>query len=513
MDVDDDYYCDDYYCDDYYDDDISDGESYGDEEWTANDDEPHQLVADKRNRYVVLTEQQIRHRLGQEAAATAEVFSVPVDWALALLRHYRWDPPRLEEDWFSDQDRVRDAVGLGGDPGREGEEEDDEEETNLICGICMEGDKPAAEMASAGCAHRYCHACWRGYVAAAAAEDGGGRGLVALRCPDASCSRAVLRGMVERFFFADADIDGRDAYERALERDYVEARGLWMKPCPAAGCGCAIEIPIEGDGSGADLVCRCGHGFCWRCGGEPHWPASCAAAVGWAGEADAASAEWVLVHTKPCPRCRRPIEHGGGCRALRCADPCGLWFCWRCLGSIDETGWLAHDSCAEVRSPAAATEEELRRAAETLGAFLRYQDLWAANRRAQQLAEHEARLLGLRAGDKVDKGEVVAEAWEEVAEGRRVLGNACAQGQSMVRRRGGASARRRWELFEYQHGETDAVLDRLQQCAQEAATTAAEERELDRLLAVLAQQISVTRCCVDSFARAVEDLHGMPERD
>jgi ariadne-1 len=186
----------------------------------------------------VLTVQEIGQRLSQEVAATAELFSVPADWALALLGHYRWNPLRLQDEWFTDQGLVRDAVGLGDAavgsvPGAVGEE-------LMTCAICTEG-KPAEEMASAGCAHYYCHDCWRGYVTAAL--DDGGRCL-RLRCPDASCSRAVLRGMAERF----ATGAGRDAYARALARAYVEARHLRFKPCTAPGCSCVIEISRWGGG-------------------------------------------------------------------------------------------------------------------------------------------------------------------------------------------------------------------------------------------------------------------------
>ncbi|TVU05685.1 hypothetical protein EJB05_48859, partial [Eragrostis curvula] len=403
----------------------SDGESYVDGDSTAHDQlfrRKVQVVA----KNVVLTEQEIRRRLRREAAATAEVLSVP-DWALALLGHYRWNPLRLHEDWFSErQGRIRDAVGLG-------------------------GDKPAAEMASAGCAHRYCHACWRGYVAAAVDDDDGGRRCLALRCPDASCSRAVLRGMVERFFPAG---DGRDAY-------YIDD-----------GPGGAADQ--------ADLACRCGHGFCWRCGGAPHRPASCAAAAAWAREGDAASADWVTLHTKPCPRCRRPAERvGGGCRIVTCAAPCFAMFCWRCLGRDAGVNWSAHDFCVEDVDDEKDTEEERRRARRELDAFLHYQDLWMANLRAQRDAEREAsrllrndeKLLPPRARGVAEKERVdlVAEAWA-------------------------------------QHGETDAVLERLQQAAQE---TAAEDLEDKFVIAAdrgkLAQLIAVARRCVDNFAKAVQE--------
>ncbi|KAL6644382.1 hypothetical protein ACP70R_015990 [Stipagrostis hirtigluma subsp. patula] len=445
---------------------------------------------------VVLSERDIHQCLSQEAAATAEAFSVPVDWALALLCHYRWNRSRLQDDWFDEQGRVRAAVGLGDD--------DDAVEAvaTATCGICLE-DLPAAEMASAGCAHRYCDACWRGYVAAAV--DGGPRCL-ALRCPDAPCSRAVLRGMVERF----ATGAGREAYARHLARAYVEAHDFRLKPCTAAGCGCAIEIaPGSGDG---DLLCRCGNAFCWRCGGAPHWPASCAAVARWARAADAASEDWILLNTKPCPQCGRRIERVDGCNDMVCAPPCDHNFCWACLRprifpDYDDI----HSGCLDYRAPEPETEER-ERARRALDLFLRHHGLWAANVAARRSAERELRRLrdepaacALCAWGGVDAAASVAEAWEQVAEGRRVLGNACAHGLSLRERAV------RWELFEHQHGHADDALARLQRRAEEACKgEAASVEEYYRGCRELAMLTQVTRQCIDNFAKAVEEAR-LPE--
>ncbi|KAL6660972.1 hypothetical protein ACP70R_000356 [Stipagrostis hirtigluma subsp. patula] len=438
-----------------------------------------------RRRRRVLSERDIHQCLSQEAAATAEAFSVPVDRALALLCHYRWSRYRLQDDWFDEQGRVRAAAGLGDD--------DDAVEavTTATCGICLE-DRPAAEMASAGCTHRYCDACWRGYVAAAV--DGGPRCLT-LRCPDASCSRAVLRGMVERF----ATSDGRRAYARHLARAYVEAHDFRLKQCTAAGCGCAIEIaPGSGDG---DLLCRCGNAFCWRCGGAPHWPASCAAVARWARAADAASEDWILLKTKP--------------NDMECAPPCGHNFCWACLGPrIFPDYDNSHSGCLDYGAPEPETEER-KRARRALDLFLRHHGLWAANVAARRSAERELRRLRdkpaacvLHAWGGRDAAASVAAAWEQVAEGRRVLGNACAHGLSLRER---ADAAVRWELFEHQHGQADDALARLQRRAEAACKgKAASVEEYYRGRRELDMLTQVTRQCIENFAKAVEEAR-LPE--
>ncbi|KAL6661983.1 hypothetical protein ACP70R_001367 [Stipagrostis hirtigluma subsp. patula] len=472
----------------------SDDEFCGD----YDDVEEYRLYpAERWNRYVVLTEAEIQQRLSNEAAEMAAALSVPPDWALALLGHYRWNTVQLQEDWSADQGRVRDAVGLRGDadadtavPGRE---------ETMTCGICLE-DRPSPEIASAGCAHHYCHDCWRGYVAAAV--DDGPRCL-SLRCPDASCSTAVLRGTVERF----ATDAGRAVYARRLSRSYVEARGLRLKPCPAAGCGCAVDILwYSADG---DVQCRCGQGFCARCGGAPHWPASCAAMARWARAADEASADWILLNTKPCPRCRRPIERVDGCHKVRCAAPCSYRFCWSCLGPWAVPFCGSHRECVgDYWAPEPERETEERALARRrLDRFLRYQDMWMASLRSRRDAEREVRRLGDGGGlaelMNLPRALDVAAAWEQVAEGRRVLGNACAHGLSLRE----AAAGWRAELFEHQHGEADAMLKRLQRRAQEAA---ALEKGMAELCIDLRTLTAVARHFIGNFAKAVQD-GGLPD--
>nr|CAB3481706.1 unnamed protein product [Digitaria exilis] len=448
----------------------------------------------KKTHVLLLTQQDIHQRLTQEVSATAELLCVPADWALALLSHYRWDPLRLHEEWFADPDRVRDAVGLAaGDvvPGAD---------VQAACGVCADF-KPAAEMLSAGCAHLYCQDCWRGYLASEL--DGSGPRCLTLRCPEPSCRRAVLRGTVERI------TAGEDAaYARAVARAYVDARRLWLTPCTAtAGCGCAAEVPA-GDEDDGDVACRCGGAFCSRCGGAPHWPAGCDAAARWALDADKASSDWILLHTKRCPRCHRPIERVGGCDVIECAEPCGHSFCWVCLGPVNvEDAW---GRCAHELRPSPETEEEQRRAKRELELFLQYQDLWMWNLSKRRAAEDElrkvrgGRLPAARYGTPEKRTlEVVAAAWEEVAEGRRVVGNTCAHGQNL--RRADAA---RWELFEFQHRRVDAVLDALEE---RAAKGKAPEEETKVFGAKLAALTRTARHGVECFAKAVEE--GVPEEE
>lgn len=40
--------------------------------------------------------------------------------------------------------------------------------------------------------------------------------------------------------------------------------------------------------------------------------------------------QWVRLHSRPCPRCRAPIEKRGGCNHMVCSS-CRARFCWACM--------------------------------------------------------------------------------------------------------------------------------------------------------------------------------------
>lgn len=52
---------------------------------------------------------------------------------------------------------------------------------------------------------------------------------------------------------------------------------------------------------------------------------------------DGRNTNWLLENSKPCPKCKRPIDKDQGCMHMRCTPPCGFEFCWLCLGD-----WFEH---------------------------------------------------------------------------------------------------------------------------------------------------------------------------
>ena len=95
------------------------------------------------------------------------------------------------------------------------------------------------------------------------------------------------------------------------------------------------------------MTCSCNTQWCFDCGKEPHWPATCEQTADYIEEAvkrgniNTKSGATNLAHfpswrnTKKCPKCRNAIEKNEGCIHMTCPI-CRYEFCWGCLRDFSE---------------------------------------------------------------------------------------------------------------------------------------------------------------------------------
>lgn len=406
--------------------------------------------------YTVLTESDIGRLQEESIAAVCGVLSVSKAVACLLLRRYNWSPLEVYEVWFADEERTRKAVGLASETAvtlirfSSGETE---------CGICFERYS-AERIYAAGCGHPFCEGCWRSYIRTAVSE---GPGCLTLRCPEPSCgSGAVGLDMVESLVAAE----DKKRYDQFLLRSYVEERKN-CKWCPAPGCVFAVEYAFEGDGADYSVTCNCSYSFCWKCTEESHRPVDCEMVGNWieknAIESD--NTRWILAFTKPCPKCKRPIEKNSGCNRMTCRPPCNFVFCWLCLSDWDVHGYR---SCNGYK----ATEES-RNAQEIAQKYLHkythYYERWASNDRSKQKAisdlkdmenEHMEELINPECRDKMMIGVVIA-AWKQIIKCRRILKWSYLYGYYLPETDG-----MKKQFFEYLQGQAESALERLHHCAE-----------------------------------------------
>eukprot|EP00249_Psilotum_nudum_P022331 c28474_g1_i2 orf=611-2407(-) len=487
--------------DDMDEDDESD---YGFDDNAADDLQPG--FRRPQSNYTILSEKEIRQRQ-EEAVTTVEtVLSISKAEAGTLLRHFKWSVSKVNDEWFADEERVRMVVGLLENPAANVGLDNKE----LTCGICFELYS-REKMKAAICGHFFCDLCWTGYSHTAISD---GLGCLTLRCPDPSCGAAVREDMV----LSLVSEEDRAKYTRYLLRSYVEDNRK-TKWCPGPGCEYAVEF-VPGSGP-YDVVCKCGNNFCWNCLEEAHRPVDCDTVAKWILKncAESENMNWILANSKPCPKCKRPIEKNQGCMHITCTPPCKFEFCWLCLGAWTEHGertggFYACNRYEAAKQEGVYDESERRRemAKNSLERYTHYYERWATNESSrakalsdlQQMQAIQIEKLSDRQCQPVSQLKFVTEAWLQIVECRRVLKWTYAYGYYLPENE---DAKR--QFFEYLQGEAEAGLERLHQCAEKDLQVYLEgdspQSSFNDFRTKLAGLTSVTRTYFENLVRALEN--------
>ncbi|KAJ6917404.1 E3 ubiquitin-protein ligase ARI7 [Populus alba x Populus x berolinensis] len=456
------------------------------------------LIWDLIQSYTVLKEEDILHRQEDDVTRVSTVLSITRVAASILLRHYNWSVSKVHDAWFADEDAVRKSVGL-----LDKQVVQFSNARELTCGICFESI-PCDKIISAACGHPFCNTCWSGYISTTIND---GPGCLMLRCPDPSCRAAVGQDMINLL----APGGDKEKYSRYLLRSYIEDNRK-TKWCPAPGCEYAIDFAA---GSGSfDVSCLCSHSFCWNCAEEAHRPVDCGTVTKWIlkNSAESENMNWILANSKPCPKCKRPIEKNQGL----------------CLGAWSDHGertggFYACNRYEAAKQEGAYDESERRRemAKNSLERYTHYYERWASNQLSRQKALvdlHQMQTVHLEKLSDIhctpeSQLKFIAEAWLQIVECRRVLKWTYAYGFYLHEHE---HAKR--QFFEYLQGEAESGLERLHQCAekelQQFLAADGPSKEFDEFRTKLAGLTSVTKNYFENLVRALEngladvDSHG-----
>lgn len=292
---------------------------------------------------------------------TATVLDIPILAAQQLLQHYSWSQQLLVDAWLDDPTKVCETAKVKLPMGRQTSlmaeaitlrQSSREDHICEICGdICV-------ELIHNACHHAFCKICWEEYLRSKVTEGK----VVKIPCPGFGCEDYITQELVVKLLPSELNTKFTHFDIGAFIESHPYTR--W---CPYPGCDRAVHLKVPSSDNNTQVKpeeatpsdtprnvdCGAGHFFCWSCSEEAHDPCSCETWKIWKSKiasldgskesVDAlsqksSSESWVAKFSKPCPKCKRPIQRSDGCNHMTCSV-CSHDFCWACLGR-----WAIHGS-------------------------------------------------------------------------------------------------------------------------------------------------------------------------
>mmetsp|Transcript_12046 Transcript_12046/g.25888 ORF Transcript_12046/g.25888 Transcript_12046/m.25888 type:complete len:532 (+) Transcript_12046:91-1686(+) len=452
---------------DDYDSDMQESDDASDYGFDAGED----IVSSSRKvPYNVLSKTDLTRRRKEAIEEVTGVLGISPEEAARVLRKYKWDRNRTNEEWFSDMDGVRESVGIVDDaPSPSGTEEQ--------CMICFDRF-PVHDMRAAACKHYFCKDCWVGYIST---NIHSGPACLDLRCPLPDCKAYVPQSVVYSTV-SDAD---KAKYEGYGLRSFVEdnRKMCW---CTGKGCENAIECVVDrAPDEPLDVICTCANAFCFNCKEEAHRPVQCETVRKWItkNSAESENLNWILANTKPCPKCCRPIEKNQGCMHMTCSQ-CKFEFCWLCQGDWKEHGertggFYACNRYESAKRKGELDEESRRRenAKQSLERYMHYFERWDAHHKARDKAKSDAastakqqlEVLSECTKTPVSQLKFVMDAWHQIIECRRILSWTYTYGYYQFMEedvKANPNFQQQRTFFEFLQGDAERSLERLHEVAE-----------------------------------------------
>ena len=216
----------------------------------------------------------------------------------------------------------------------------------------------------------------------------------------AICNENKVRQLV-----APVDPQAAERFEQSLLESYIDDNSK-VKWCPSVP-HCGNAICVDGDPF-CELQCTCSEQFCFNCLEKPHSPCSCVMWQLWDKKCkdESETVNWMKAHTKPCPKCGKPVEKNGGCNLVGCI--CGQAFCWLCgVATGRDHTWtnISGHSCGRYKED---VEKEAQRAEVDLKRYMHYHTRWMGHmeslqHEAKKRDETHAQIAKLEASDSLVK--------------------------------------------------------------------------------------------------------------
>ncbi|KAH7442031.1 hypothetical protein KP509_03G067700 [Ceratopteris richardii] len=341
----------------------------GDEDGESRPDDNDELC------HKVITKDSLLSAQINDLRKVADMLGVRQKHARTLLIHERWDYERLCEN-LAEKGREQLFLEAGLPLEASSTTHRLHVARSFTCETCFE-DVPPEHATTMECGHTFCNECWTRHFMVKI-EEGQSRRI---RCmmPNCKiiCDEDAVRELVRR---VDPDVAAK--FSRYLLESYIEDNSK-VKWCPSVPhCGNAIRV--DGDPF-CEVECLCSKQFCFNCTAEAHSPCSCVMWQLWDKKCkdESETVNWLTVHTKPCPKCHKPVEKNGGCNLVCCI--CGQAFCWLCGAATGrEHNWtsIVGHSCGRYKED---REKEAAKAERDLKRYMHYHSRWQAHMESLKL--------------------------------------------------------------------------------------------------------------------------------
>ncbi|KAL2894728.1 putative E3 ubiquitin-protein ligase ARI2 [Bienertia sinuspersici] len=456
----------------------------------------------------VITKESLRAAQTEDLHRIMDLLSLKEHHARTLLIHYRWDVEKVVAVFV---ERGKDQLYV--EAGVKVNEHTDPCPLSSVfmCEICIE-DKPASEFTTMDCGHQYCNDCWTKHFIVRINEGQSRR----VRCMAHKCSAICDDGKI-RFLVSREDSATAEKFNRFLLESYIDDNKR-VKWCPSVPhCGRAIRVEED---EFLEVECACGHQFCFGCLCEAHSPCSCLMWELWKKKCqdESETVNWITSHTKPCPKCHKPVEKNGGCNLVVCV--CGQAFCWLCGGATgrDHT-WSSIDghSCGRFK------EEDVKKAERAKlewWRYMHYHDRYKAHTDSYQLEAKmketvQQKISSLEDRDTTSKDfSWVTNGLYRLFRSRRILSYSYPFayymfGEELFRNELSKKEREiKQNLFEDQQQQLEANVEKLSMCLEEPFHTFEDDKFLEIRMRIITMTTIVDNLCGKMFECIETDLLG-----
>ncbi|VVB10838.1 unnamed protein product [Arabis nemorensis] len=477
-----------------------------------NEESCLQPLSSKANTAKVITKESLLAAQREDLRRVMELLSIKEHHARTLLIHYRWDVENLFAVLVEKgKDSLFSSAGLAVVENQRCGASSFSHSSVMSCDICIE-DVPGNQMTRMDCGHCFCNTCWAGHFTVKINEGQSKR----IRCMAHKCN-SICDEDVVKTLVSKSQPHLAEKFDRFLLESYIEDNKM-VKWCPSTPhCGSAIRVE---DDELCEVECSCGFQFCFSCSSQAHSPCSCLMWELWKKKCqdESETVNWITVHTKPCPKCYKPVEKNGGCNLVTCI--CGQSFCWLCGGATgrDHT-WssIAGHSCGRYQED---KEKQMERAKRDLYRYMHYHNRYKAHIDSAKLEDKlsdtirekvsisEKRQLQLKDFSWVTNG------LHRLIRSRRVLSYSYPFafymfGEELFKDEMSSEEREiKQNLFEDQQQQLEANVEKLSKFLEEPFDQFADEKVMEIRIQIINLSVAVDTLCKKMYECIENDLLG-----